>query len=145
MYKKKIKFTDFNGNEKEQTFLFNLSKAELVELEASVEGGLREYAQRIVDTEKTTELVALFKRLILMSYGEKSDDGMRFMKKAPDGHKLCDDFAETDAYSELFTELASNTDSAIEFVNGIIPAQIQEQVAAAQKQGNAFPPSVAKS
>lgn len=144
MYQKKIKFTDFNGNEREQTFLFNLSKAELVELQASVDGGLQEYAQRIVETQKNSELVALFKKLILLSYGEKSDDGMRFMKKAADGHKLADDFEQTDAYSELFTELASNTDSAIAFVNGIVPAQIQEQVAEAQKQGNAYPPSIAK-
>lgn len=145
MYKKKIKFTDFNGNEKEQTFLFNLTNAELIELEASVDGGLREYAQRIVETEKTTELVQLFKRLILMSYGEKSDDGMRFIKKAIDGHKLSDDFEQTEAYSELFTELATNTDSAIEFVNGIVPAKVQEQIAAQKQQGNAFPPEIRKS
>lgn len=143
MYQKKIKFEDFNGNVKEKTYLFHLTKAELMEMELSVDGGLQEYVKRIVEAEKTPQLVELFKKLILMSYGEKSDDGMRFVKKAADGHRLSDDFEQTDAYSELFMELATNADSATAFVNGILPAQLQEQVAEAQKSGNAFPPSVA--
>lgn len=143
MYQKKIKFEDFNGNVKEKTYLFHLTKAELMEMELSVNGGLQEYVKRIVEAEKTPQLVELFKKLILMSYGEKSDDGMRFVKKAADGHRLSDDFEQTDAYSELFMELATNAESATAFVNGILPAQLQEQVAEAQKNGNAFPPSVA--
>lgn len=144
MYQKKIKFEDFNGNQKEKTYLFHLTKAELMEMELSVDGGLQEYVKRIVETEKTPQLVELFKKLILMSYGEKSDDGMRFVKKAPDGHRLSDDFEQTDAYSELFMELATNADAATAFVNGILPAQLQEQVAEAQANGgHAFPPSVA--
>lgn len=144
MYQKKIKFVDFNGKEREQTFYFHLTKAELMEMELSVDGGLQEYVKKIVEAEKTPQLVELFKKLILMSYGEKSDDGMRFVKKANDGHRLSDDFEQTDAYSELFTELATNTESATAFVNGILPAQLQEQVAEAQKNGHAYPPQIAQ-
>ena len=144
MYQKKIKFVDFNSKEREQTFLFNLTKAELMEMELSVDGGLQEYVKKIVAAEKTPRLVELFKKLILMSYGEKSDDGMRFMKKAADGHRLSDDFEQTDAYSELFSELATDADAATAFVNGILPAQLQEQVAEAQKNGHAYPPQIAQ-
>lgn len=146
MYQKKITSTNYNtGETKERTYYFNLTKAELMEMQLSVEGGLQEYVQKIVEAERTPQLVELFKKLILMSYGEKSDDGMRFMKKAPDGHRLSDDFEETDAYSELFTELATNADSATAFVNGILPAQLQEQVAEQmEKQGHAYPPQIAQ-
>lgn len=145
MYAKKITSTNYNtGEQKERTYYFNLTKAELMEMELGKEGGLQEYIKKIVDAEKTPELVKLFKELILMSYGEKSEDGMRFMKKAIDGHRLSDDFEQTDAYSELFTELATNAESATAFVNGILPAQLQAQVAEAQKNGNAFPPQIAQ-
>lgn len=144
MYAKKIKFTDFNGNEREQTFYFNLTKAELTEMQLSHEGGLQEYLQRIIDSQKTTEIADIFKKLILMAYGEKSDDGMRFIKKDPVRGRLSDEFEQTDAYSELFMELAQNESAASEFINGILPASVQQEVAAQRAQGNAFPPQIAK-
>lgn len=145
MFMKKITSTNYNtGEAKERTYYFNLTKAELMEMELGVEGGLQEYIKKIVEAEKTPQLVELFKKLILMSYGEKSDDGMRFIKKAADGHRLSDDFEQTDAYSELFTELATNAESATAFVNGILPANLQEQLADAQKNGNAYPPQIAQ-
>lgn len=141
MYAKKIKSTNFiDGTEREQTYYFNLSKAELMEMELSTDGGLKSYIERIVEAKKTPELVALFKKLILMSYGERSDDGMRFIKTRPDGSKLSAEFEQTDAYSELFTELATNEQSAVDFINGIIPAQLQAQVA--EEQGHAYPAKV---
>lgn len=145
MFKKKISSMNYNtGEMKERTYFFHLNKAELMEMELSVDGGLQEYVKKIVEAEKTPQLVELFKRLILLSYGEKSDDGMQFVKKAPDGHRLSDDFEQTDAYSELFMELATNSEAAIAFVNGILPTDLQGQVAEAQKNGNAFPPEIAQ-
>lgn len=145
MYAKKIMSTNYNtGEQKERTYYFNLTKAELMEMQLSVDGGLQEYVQKIIEAEKTPQLVELFKKLILMSYGEKSDDGMRFMKKAADGHRLSDDFEQTDAYSELFTELATNSESATAFVNGILPAQVQEQMANQKNDGRAYPPQIAQ-
>ena len=144
MYAKKIKFTDFNGNEREQTFYFNLTKAELTEMQLSHDGGLAEYMQRIIDSQKTSEIAEVFKKLILMSYGEKSDDGMRFIKRDPVRGKLADEFEQTDAYSELFMELAQDDKAATEFMNNVIPASIQKEVAAQQTDGNAYPPQIAK-
>lgn len=143
MYAKKIASMNYNtGEKKERTYYFNLTKAELMEMQLSVDGGLQEYVQKIIETEKTPQLVELFKKLILMSYGEKSDDGMRFMKKAQDGHRLSDDFEQTDAYSELFTELATNSESATAFVNGILPSDIADQVSN-KAEGHAYPPQIA--
>ena len=144
MYAKKIKFTDFNGNEREQTFYFNLTKTELTEMQLSHDGGLQAYIQKIVDSQKTSEIMEVFKNLILKAYGEKSDDGMRFIKKDPVRGKLADEFEQTDAYSELFMELAQDDKAASEFINGILPASVQQEVAAAQANGTAYPPQIAK-
>ena len=123
MLKKRIKYTDYNGEEREEDFYFNLSKAELIELELSTEGGLEQMIQKITDTRDMPKLIELFKRLILMSYGEKSENGKRFIKS----QELSDAFAQTEAYSELFMELATDDKAASDFVNGIIPQGLSEQ------------------
>ena len=127
MLAKKITYTDYDGNERTETFYFNLNKAELTEMELSSEGGLSKLIQKIVDEQDSTRLVTIFKKIILKAYGEKSPDGKRFIKKAPDGHMLCDDFEQTEAYSELFMELATDSDAASEFVNGIVPKMEGQQ------------------
>lgn len=144
MYKKKIKFTDFNGNEREQTFLFNLSKAELTEMNLSKEGGLQQYVERISNANDTPALANLFKELVLKAYGEKTDDGMAFIKVDPVKGRLADWFEQTAAYSELYMELATNTQAASEFINGLVPQDIAEQ-AKIQQNGHAYPDSVARS
>lgn len=127
MLKKKIKYTDYNGVERNEDFYFNLNKAELMEMELTTEGGLAERTQRIIDTQDTPKIVEMFKDLILRAYGEKSEDGKAFIKKDANG-KLADKFAQTEAYSELFMELATDADAAAKFVNGIIPADLKESV-----------------
>ena len=120
MLKKTITYTDYNGETRTEDFYFNLSKAELAEMELSSEGGLEAYINKIVNTRDRKRLVELFKQLILMSYGEKSLDGRRFVKN----DEIRNGFAQTEAYSELFMELASNADAASAFVNGIVPQNI---------------------
>lgn len=127
MYKKVITYTDYNDVERTEPFYFNFSKAELAELQLSTSGGLESYIQRIVDTQDTRELVRIFKDLILKSYGEKSDDGKRFIKS----DELRDAFSQTEAYSVLFMELASDDKAAADFINGIIPKDLQQEVAKA--------------
>lgn len=127
MLKKMIKYTDFDGTERNEAFYFNLTKAELTKMELSEVGGYRNLIRRIIASENIPEITKQFDTIIRESYGEKSPDGRRFIKIAPDGHKLADDFMQTEAYSELFIELMSNPDSAGEFVNGIIPADIAKK------------------
>ena len=117
MLKKTIKYTDYDGNEREEDFYFNLSKAEVTEMELSKEGGMSEYIKKISATQNAPELIKLFKEIITKSYGEKSLDGKRFIKNK----ELTDAFTQTEAYSELFVELASNADEAVKFINGIMP------------------------
>ena len=117
MLKKTIKYTDYDGNEREEDFYFNLSKAEVTEMELSKEGGMSEYIKKISAAQNAPELIKLFKEIITKSYGEKSLDGKIFIKNKV----FTEAFIQTEAYSELFVELASNADEAVKFINGIMP------------------------
>lgn len=125
MLKKTIKYFDYNDEPREEDFYFNLSKAELAEMELSTTGGLDETIRRISSTKDTPKLVQLFKDIILRSYGEKSPDGKRFIKS----EELSTAFSQTEAYTELFMELATNADSAAAFIKGIIPSDMRKQIA----------------
>lgn len=122
MLKKTITYTDYNGTERTEDYFFNLTKTELIEMEASEQGGLAERIQQIVKAQDAGAIIKVFKELILTAYGEKSLDGKRFIKTDESGRRLADAFAETEAYSVLFMELCTDADASAEFVNGIIPS-----------------------
>lgn len=117
MLKKTITYTDYDGNSRTEDFYFNLNKAEIAEMEASEIGGLSNLLKKIVAERNNKKIIELFKELILRAYGEKSPDGKRFVKN----QELRDAFCQTEAYSELFMELAGNAEAAAAFVNGITP------------------------
>lgn len=117
MLRKTITYTDYDGNERTEDFYFNLTKAEVTEMELSTQGGLSKMLEKIIAEKDSKRIMETFKELILKSYGEKSANGKHFVKN----EELLDAFKQTEAYSELFMELASNAEAAIAFVNGIIP------------------------
>ena len=121
MFKKTITYTDYNGSERTEDFYFNLSKAELMEMEMSIPGGMKEMLQRIISAQDTGKIIETFKKILLKAYGEKSEDGKRFIK-SPEISKA---FSETEAYSMLFVELAQDAKKASEFINGIIPSGVK--------------------
>lgn len=135
MIKKTIKYTDYNGVERTEDFYFNLSKAELAEMEVSVKGGFVEMVKSLYNLKDIPAIAAIFKDLLLRSYGRKSVDGRRFIKEE-NGVRLSDEFKETEAYSVLYMELISDTDAAIAFINGLPPADIAAAASAeAEKAG----------
>ena len=117
MLKKTITYNDYNGTERTEDFYFNLSKAELMEMEMSTAGGLAEMIKNIVAAQDAPAIIKIFKELVLKAYGKKSPDGKRFIKSEEDAIA----FSQTEAYSNLFMELATNSDAAAAFVNGIVP------------------------
>lgn len=128
MLKKTITYTDYNGVERKEDFYFNLTKAEITEMELSTSGGLAEMLQKIVDAQDMPTLIAMFKKIILKAYGEKSMDGKRFVKS----EEIANAFSQTEAYSILFMELATNAEAATAFVNGIMPTDVSEQLKSRQ-------------
>lgn len=127
MLKKTITYTDYNGLERTENFYFNLSKAEIMEMELSTSGGLVEMLNKIVAAKDGPAIVKVFKDLVLKAYGVKSDDGRRFIKSP----ELSAEFAQTEAYSILFMELATDDKKGAEFVNGIVPADMAKAAATA--------------
>ena len=125
MLKKTITYHDYNSVEYTQDFYFNLSKAEIMEMELGTTGGLAEMIQKIVAAQDAPSIIKVFKDLILKSYGEKSADGKRFIKS----DEISTAFSQTEAYSELFMELATNAEAAAAFVNGIVPAEMAKEAA----------------
>ena len=130
MLKKIITYTDYNGVERTEPFYFNLSKAELMEMELGVTGGMTEMLDKIIATKDAPSLMKTFKEMIMKSYGIKSDDGKRLIKS----EELSIAFTQTEAYSVLFMELITDDKAAADFVNGIIPNEIQAEVAAQTAQ-----------
>lgn len=122
MLKKTVSYVDYNGVERTEDFYFNLSKAEVTEMELSVEGGFSKMLEDIVKSNDNMQIVKLFKEIVLKAYGEKSADGKRFVKSK----ELAEAFSQTEAYSEIFMELALNEDAAAAFVNGIMPANLNK-------------------
>lgn len=122
MYVEKMTYKDFDDIERTETFYFNLTEAEIAELELTTEGGLQTRLQSIIDSKNQAEIVRQFKKIVLMAYGEKSDDG-RFFMKTPE---ITARFACTQAYSDLFMKLATDADAASKFVNSIIPPRLRE-------------------
>ena len=132
MLKKPITYTDYNGVERTEDFYFNLSKAELMEMELGVTGGMTEMLNKIIAAKDAPSLMKTFKEMIMKSYGIKSDDGKRLIKS----EELSIAFTQTEAYSVLFMELITDDKAAADFVNGIIPNEIQTEVAAQTAKNN---------
>ena len=128
MLKKKITYVDYEGVERTEDFYFNLTKAELTEMNLGKTGGLAAIIEKITQTQDMPKVIELFKEIILKSYGEKSLDGRRFVKNP----QLTEEFTQTEAYSQLYMELITDTKSAGEFVMGIVPSDLAEQLAAQQ-------------
>ena len=109
MIKKTITYTDYNGLERTEDFWFNITEAEALEMEMSTTGGYCDMIRRVVAAQ---DMPTVFK-----AYGEKSPDGKRFVKS----EELSTAFSQTEAYSQLYMELATDADKAAEFINGVIP------------------------
>lgn len=124
MLKKTITYTDYDGNERKEDFFFNLTKAELIELQLGETGGMQNVINSIIRTQDTKRLLEIFKKVIVTAYGEKSVDGKRFIKNK----ELTDAFTQTEAYSELFMEMISDDKAAAAFINGILPSEISSQM-----------------
>lgn len=129
MLKKTIKYTDYNGNERNEDFYFNLTKAEVMEMEMSTDGGFAEMINRVIAAQDVPTIIKIFKDIILKAFGVKSPDGKRFIKSA----ELSEEFSQTEAFSDLYMTLATNAEEATAFINAIVPADMAKAGAAANK------------
>lgn len=130
MYKITETYTDYDDNQRTEDFYFNYSEAELADLQFSVSGGLAGMIDRIIKTNDMPKLVELFRELIQKAYGEKSNDGRRFMKSP----ELTKEFTETVAYSQIYMRLATDSKAAQEFINKVVPKSMKDKMQQANQQ-----------
>ena len=130
MYKITETYTDYDDNQRTEDFYFNYSEAELTDLQFSVSGGLAGMIDKIIKTNDMPKLVELFRELIQKAYGEKSNDGRRFMKSP----ELTKEFTETVAYSQIYMRLATDSKAAQEFINKVVPKNMQDKMQQANQQ-----------
>lgn len=127
MFKITKSYTDFNGNERKEDFYFHLTEAEVIKMQLGTTGGLAETIQRLIDLQDGPAILEVFEDLVMKAYGVKSADGREFIKN----QQLRDSFAQTQAYSDIYVELATDADKASKFINGILPANLAKKVAEA--------------
>lgn len=125
MLTKKIKFKDFNDTERTEEFTFNLTKAEVMKLiTTNGDYTIDKYLQRLTTERNGRKIIEMFEDIIHMAYGVISLDGRRIEKT----EEIWRNFSETEAYSVLFTEIVTDAKKAAEFVNGIIPQDLADEI-----------------
>lgn len=130
MYKITETYTDYDDNQRTEDFYFNYSEAELTDLQFSVSGGLAGMIDKIIKTNDMPKLVELFRELIQKAYGEKSNDGRRFIKSP----ELTKEFTETVAYSQIYMRLATDSKAAQEFINKVVPKSMKDKMQQVNQQ-----------
>lgn len=130
MYKITETYTDYDGNQRTEDFYFHLTKAEIMEFDFLQQGGMEKMIEKIISTQDRKSLIEIFKTLVIGAYGEKSMDGRRFMKN----DEVKQSFIETEAYSQIFMRLATDAKAASEFINNIIPKDLQGELKKEQEK-----------
>lgn len=124
MLVERMTYETFDGREITEDFHFNITDAEITEMQLTTPGGLKAEIERIIDSKDQVEIINTFKSLILKCYGKKSPDGKRFIKSK----EITDEFVQTNAYSQLFMKLAFDSKAAARFINGVIPAKLRSEI-----------------
>lgn len=129
MLAKQISYTDYDGNSRNDVFYFNLTKAELTEMNMLTPGGLKQQIETAIKNEDSATIVKVFKKIILGAYGIKSSDGRRFIKS----EELSTEFSQTEAYNVLFMELASDDNAMEDFIKRVIPKDMADVIDSERK------------
>lgn len=125
MVKRTITYKDYNDVERTEDLYFNLTETELVKLQYSEDGGLGEMIEKMIKSRNDKEIVRIFDRIIMLSYGEKTPDGRGFRKS----EEISLNFSYTPAYDKLFMELAQNDKAMSDFINELIPSELSKKLA----------------
>lgn len=133
MHIEKVSYVDAVGNSVEEELRFNLTKAEITEMQYSVKGGLSAMIEQLSATDDAAVVVRIVKDIILMAYGEKYTDSKgitRFLKN----QDIRDAFMATEAYSVLFMKFMNDTDALNNFIVAVMPEDMRAKVAEEKKR-----------
>lgn len=123
MLKRAVNYTDYDGNPATLVCYFHLNKFEWLELETYTRGGLIENLENALETNNAKKTIDLLKKIILRAYGEKNPETGVFEKDDDRAVR----FSKTEAFSELFYDLAYDEEKSKEFFLGLIPPEVRAQ------------------
>lgn len=124
MFSRDFEYTGYDGQPKKDTYWFNLTEAELYEIDLSSIRGFTGEMTKLLKEERTKEIVDAFKSIILGAVGSVSADGRKFIKN----EEIKEDFYRSKAYSQLFVELVSSGEKLAEFLRAAIPEEIRQKM-----------------
>lgn len=132
MFAKTVTYEDFDGEKRTETYMFNLTKSELL-MWITTEGEytLDKVLERLVEKKNGRQIMETVEDLLHRSYGVKSLDGRKFEKS----EEIWKDFFYTEAYSQIFMELVTDENKTAEFVNGLVSKDLAEAVAKEIEKG----------
>lgn len=133
MLKKTITYTDYNGVERTEDCYFNLSKMDLMRMETSKDGGYSALVDRMIKSNDANFIMNTLEDLIKRAYCVKSDDGKRLVKS----DELSTAFMQSPMYDILVFDMIQDPQKATEFINGILPTDVEDVVALKKTQEEA--------
>lgn len=137
MFKTDITYTNFLGTEITETLRFNLTETELLDLikeDPKFDAGFLAYASQERDYVKMMDVI---RKLIVVSYGEVSEDGKYFRKS----DERAIDFLQSAAYEAFKDKLLASDDGHefVDFLLGIFPAKFSKVLKERIAQNNEIP------
>lgn len=111
MYSKTIEYVDFNGNERSDKLYFHLSLPEVTRIEAEIDNSLKDHITSLIANRDKKTLLDFLERIILTSYGERTQDGRTFKKN----EQITSDFENSLAYAEFFEQIITEEGMAQSF------------------------------
>lgn len=124
MYTTKIKYYDFKDNMREDELTFALTFKDLIDLNASVPGGIGVYFNKIYNERDNEALKRLVDYLVVMSYGKVDKSGKYFNKS----DKIRDKFLQSAVYPHFLQILLNDGKKFGEFLSEIMPKDLKEEI-----------------
>lgn len=126
MFKTEVKYKNFLGQEVSDTLRFNLSEAELLDLQEAEPIFTPEFLYYISEEQDVSAMIKVMRKLIAHSYGILSEDGKVFRKKPEDIY----DFEHSAAYTALLEKLLGSEDSTFvsDFIVNVFPARFADEI-----------------
>ena len=126
MIKLDLTFEDFDGNPVTESHWFHLSKNKLIEMELADSEGLAQKLTKVGTSGDAGEIMRAFKDVISSAYGVRPPENAQKFIQTPE---LSTEFMNSLAFDAMLTRLITDTNFAVDFVNGIVPKDLAELAA----------------
>jgi hypothetical protein len=126
MFKETFEFKDYFGVDRKEDHYFQLSEPEVMQLNFSSVGNLKDTVEKITQEQDGGRIISLFEQIIQKAHGERSEDGRLFIKNK----EALERFIYSPVYSMMYMKLATDADYAARFLREILPKDMKKEMPA---------------